>query len=225
MDVQNCIKTIQGKPTGLLKFRVSYTEKIKCISELAQYSDKYLDSIIMSATRDEEPFVQEMAAAVIVARFNELRGAREIEERMCGMLLQTTDPALWYRTRTLDEAIVLVSIASICTNGYVRQAALEQMSSTPDWRYIPFILRRTGDWVPQVRAQAARMIADERVKAGYWAFHRQWLGLDRRVGRGRRDRRLRCRLFDHDPISRDARRGRQRRRGLIDCDRRGSLGQ
>lgn len=159
MDVQNCIKTIQGKPTGLLKFRVSYTEKIKCISELAQYSDKYLDSIIMSATRDEEPFVQEMAAAVIVARFNELRGAREIEERMCGMLLQTTDPALWYRTRTLDEAIVLVSIASICTNGYVRQAALEQMSSTPDWRYIPFILRRTGDWVPQVRAQAARTLA------------------------------------------------------------------
>ena len=29
------------------------------------------------------------------------------------------------------------------------------------------------------RAQAARMLADERAKRVYWSFHRQWLGLDR----------------------------------------------
>ena len=158
MDVKNCIKTIQGKPTGLLQFRVAYTDKIKCISELARHSDRYLDGIIMSATRDEEPFVQETAAAVIVARFNELKGVREVEERMSDMLLQTTDPALWCGTRPLDEAVTLVCIASINGNGYVRQAALEQMSSATDWRYIPFILRRVGDWVPQVRIQAAKTL-------------------------------------------------------------------
>lgn len=159
MDVQNCIKTIQGKPSGLLKFRVSYPEKIKCISELARYSDRYLDGIVMTAIRDEEPYVQEIATAVIVSRFTGLKGVREVEERMSGMPLQTTDPAFWYGNRPLDEAVTLVSIASINGNGYVRQAALEQMSQTTDWRYIPFILRRIGDWVPQVRAQATKTLA------------------------------------------------------------------
>lgn len=159
MDVQNCIKTIQGKPTGLLQFRVSYTDKIECISELARYSDKYLDGIIMSATRDPEPFVQEIAAAVIVSRFHELKGVREVEEHMSGMPLQTSDPAFWCSNRPADEAVTLVSIASINGNGYVRQAALEQMASATHWRYIPFILRRVGDWVPQVRIQAAKTLA------------------------------------------------------------------
>lgn len=31
----------------------------------------------------------------------------------------------------------------------------------------------------QVRAHASRMLSDPRAKAGYWAFHRAWLGLDR----------------------------------------------
>ena len=159
MDVQNCIKTIQGKPTGLLQFRVSYTDKIECISELARYSDKYLDGIIMSATRDPEPFVQEIAAAVIVSRFHELKGVREVEEHMSGMPLQTSDPAFWCSNRPADEAVTLVSIASINGNGYVRQAALERMASATHWRYIPFILRRVGDWVPQVRIQAAKTLA------------------------------------------------------------------
>ncbi|MBK9147489.1 MAG: hypothetical protein IPM12_06680 [Flavobacteriales bacterium] len=159
MDVQNCIKTIQSKPTGLFTFRVSYPEKIRCISELASHSDRYLDGIIISATRDDEPYVQEIAAAVIISRFKELKGVREVEERMSGMPLQTTDPAFWQVTRPLDEAVTLVSIASINGNGYVRQAALEQMSVSTDWRYIPFILRRAGDWVPQVRAQATKVLA------------------------------------------------------------------
>lgn len=34
----------------------------------------------------------------------------------------------------------------------------------------------------QVRAQAARMLADERSKSGYWAFHRAWFGVDRLRG-------------------------------------------
>lgn len=112
----------------------------------------------MSATRDEEPFVQEMAAGVILSRFNELKDVRDVEERMSGISLQTTDPAFWYGTRPLDEAVALVCIASINSNGYVRQAALEQISNTTDWRYVPFILRRTGDWVPQVRAQATKTL-------------------------------------------------------------------
>lgn len=31
----------------------------------------------------------------------------------------------------------------------------------------------------QLRAQAARMLSDDRAKRVYWSFHRQWLGLDR----------------------------------------------
>ncbi|MBL8680344.1 MAG: DUF1592 domain-containing protein [Myxococcales bacterium] len=31
----------------------------------------------------------------------------------------------------------------------------------------------------RVRAEASRMLADPRAKAGYWAFHRAWFGLDR----------------------------------------------
>jgi hypothetical protein len=48
---QNRIKMIQGKPTGLFKLRVSYTEKIKWISELARFRDRSMDHIIVHAQR------------------------------------------------------------------------------------------------------------------------------------------------------------------------------
>jgi len=159
MDVQNCIATIQGKPTGLFKFRVTFQEKIKCITELAQYKDRHLDSIVMSATRDEEPYVQEVACAVMVSRFNELSGVREVEARLGQMLLRGSDPGFWLGARPRDEAVVLVCIATVNHSGYVRQAALGQMATYTDWRYIPFILRRAGDWVQQVRDQARATLA------------------------------------------------------------------
>jgi HEAT repeat protein len=154
MDVQKCVATIQGKPTGLFRSRVPFQEKIKCIAELAHHKERYWDSLLMSATRDEEPFVQATASAVMISRFNELKEVRNVEERMRQLALQPTDPRFWSATRPWDETVVLVCIASVNHSGHVRQAALAQMTLSPDPHYLPFILKRMGDWVQQVRDQA-----------------------------------------------------------------------
>ena len=158
MDTQSCIRTIQWKPSGLSIFRVSSKDKIKCISELAAYEDNYLDDVILSATRDEDPTVQEAAAHVIISRFSKWNGVREVEERFRDATVHKTDPSLWYRTMPPEMASVLVCIASINHNGYVREAALGSMAAMPHQRFIPFVLRRTGDWVQQVRDHALRTL-------------------------------------------------------------------
>jgi len=161
--VNNCIKAIQGTPTGLFKFRVTAQEKITCIIELAQYADKYMDSVILFATRDGASHVQKTAAGAIRTRFNELKDVRAVEERMSELLLKKMDPAFWSDTLPVDEAVALVSIASVNRNGYVRQAALGQMARTPDLRFVPYIIRRTGDWVPHLRTLAMQVLAGYKV--------------------------------------------------------------
>lgn len=49
----------------------------------------------------------------------------------------------------------------------------------PDAALLDAASRNELSTAEQVRMHASRMLRDERVKAGYWAFHRAWLGLDR----------------------------------------------
>lgn len=154
MDVERCIRTIRGTAVGWLRFRVPEREKIACIEALAALGKKELDGVVLSAMLDGSPAVQAAAAGAITARFRTVERIHEVKERFGYVLLRATDPSFWLRHQAVDEAVALLCIASMNRNGHVRQAALVQMGLMPDPRYIPYVLYRLGDRVPQVREQA-----------------------------------------------------------------------
>lgn len=84
---------------------------------------------------------------------------KEVQDPKLSMPLHARDTAIWEASLPHDEAVMHVCMASSNYSGYVREAALAQMAAAPDRRYIPFILRRLGDWVPQVREQARKTLA------------------------------------------------------------------
>jgi HEAT repeat protein len=53
-----------------------------------------------------------------------------------------------------DASIALRCIASLHSNGYVRQASVERLAKERDGAALPFLLLRVNDWAPPVRAAA-----------------------------------------------------------------------
>jgi HEAT repeat protein len=158
VDVSDCINTIKGKPSGLFSFRILPADKIACIAELAAIKEAYFEWVILPALRDADVQVQAAAAAVFRDRLVEMNEAKAVEERLSHLPVLTSDLEFWQDTRTSDELVALVSISSINRGGYIRQAAMQQMARTPHPGYVPFLLRRLGDWVPQVRDLAHRTL-------------------------------------------------------------------
>ena len=54
--------------------------------------------------------------------------------------------------------------------------------SVPDDRLLQAAARDELQSVEQIRAEAERMLHDDRARRVLWSFHRQWLGLDRVLG-------------------------------------------
>ncbi|MHC1770080.1 MAG: hypothetical protein AB9869_38330 [Verrucomicrobiia bacterium] len=56
---------------------------------------------------------------------------------------------------------LLVGLATFHNSGYVRAAAVQELSSVTDGSEIPFLLVRLNDWVGEVRAEALRVITSK----------------------------------------------------------------
>ena len=57
-----------------------------------------------------------------------------------------------------DEAICLLSLASMNSNGFVREKALRYLSNFQKPQIIPFVMFRLVDWVPDVSSVAHRIL-------------------------------------------------------------------
>ncbi|GAA0894080.1 hypothetical protein GCM10009122_37600 [Fulvivirga kasyanovii] len=93
--------------------------------------------------------------------------------------LQPDDLQLFERFES-HIALSLYAIASMNGNGYVREAAVQKLSSIPESSTFPFILFRLGDWVPAVRAQAENSVRKliEEAKPSFFIEHHKiidWL--------------------------------------------------
>lgn len=60
----------------------------------------------------------------------------------------------WYAEDIYEHSDVLLCVASLSSNGYIREAAIQAMSGKRNAIQLPFILWALRDWVPQVREAA-----------------------------------------------------------------------
>jgi HEAT repeat protein len=73
----------------------------------------------------------------------------------------------------MGDPATMLGLAAFHTNGYIRQAALEQLDRLRDGRVLPYLLIRLNDWVAPVRA-TARRAAERRLVPEYatdWVEH------------------------------------------------------
>lgn len=140
-----------GILTGRAKRATGYVVDAKTSLELlATHAPEAADWWRTNAPRLLEPGRSFLFAADV---------CEEVQEPKFSMPLHARDTAVRDASLPHDEAVMRVCMASSNYSGYVREAALAQMAAAPDRRYIPFILGRVGDWVPQVRAQAKKTLA------------------------------------------------------------------
>lgn len=69
--------------------------------------------------------------------------------------IETMDTLLNF---TPEVSVHLLGVASLNSNGYIREKALRLVSGLPDSRMVPYILLRLNDWVLPVRNLAVRIL-------------------------------------------------------------------
>lgn len=158
VDVQKCIALINGVKASWLSRAPSSSERIAAIRDLAALNEPYYDDVLLGATRDSDRPVREAAAVILADRARRNATVRGVEVRFSRFEIRTSDPVFWANNLPTDDARALISLSSVNSSGYVRQAALKQMTADRHAAYVPFILPRLGDWVPQVRDQAHRSL-------------------------------------------------------------------
>lgn len=158
VDVRKCIALINGVKASWLSRGPSSSERIAAIKDLAALNEPYYDDVLLGATRDSDHQVREAAAVILADRVRRNATVRGVEVRLSRFGIRTSDPVFWANNLPTNDARALISLASVNSSGYVRQAALKQMTADRHAAYVPFILPRLGDWVPQVRDQAHRSL-------------------------------------------------------------------
>jgi len=93
-------------------------------------------------------------------------------------------PQFIYRPEPIpnDSAVTLAALTGgvIAVDPYAMASRLSFFlwESTPDETLLDAAASGALETVDQIRAQAERMLADDRARRALWSFHRQWLGLD-----------------------------------------------
>lgn len=90
-----------------------------------------------------------------------------------------------YLTSLEEEAASLLGMASCHMNGYVRQAAVEELGKIRSGAELPFLLLRVNDWVAGVRNLSLKFLR-QRMRAEYIRHFVQWLPLAARLRELRR---------------------------------------
>jgi hypothetical protein len=88
-------------------------------------------------------------------------------------------PQFIYRPELEPTAPNAPAVVAVAPYALASRLSLLLWQSGPDEALLDAARRGQLETAEQVREQARRMLSDERAKAGWWAFHRQWLGLDR----------------------------------------------
>jgi len=97
-------------------------------------------------------------------------------------------PQFLYRAEPLERGDEASSLSPVEPYAMASRLSFFLWESVPDDVLLQAAARHELSTAEQIRAQAERMLADDRARRLMWSFHRQWLGLDRILGEEHRVR-------------------------------------
>lgn len=148
-----CIEVLQNKPKWFFR-QDNIRLKLECLEKFNANGTPANIQALISSLKDGDESVRLRTAEVILALFRKLKSQNQLYESLKYLPIEKGDIDYYRNNFTTSVAVNLLAIASLNSNGYVREKATIELAALQHPNAIRYIIFRLGDWVDVVRKAA-----------------------------------------------------------------------
>lgn len=158
MELWNYIQILGQKKQGWLFKKDNAEERLVALTKILELG--YPSSIqnLIPFLKDDNKEIQQTTCNVIIELFKKIETKKGFYDTLKYCDISKSDIDFYSQTFSSEECLTLYSIATLNSNGYVREKALKNLAETNNEKAIPFIVYRLADWVQVVRQTALKSI-------------------------------------------------------------------
>jgi HEAT repeat protein len=152
-EINRCIEILNKRPKLFFQ-KENISEKLQCFDTIQQVGTPTIIYSLISFLSSDNILIQTKAAETILILFSKLKSVNDFADTLKHVHIERTDID-FYRVDFDERTYVqLLGIASLNSNGYVREIAVKELARIKNADGLKFILLRLGDWVGSVRKAA-----------------------------------------------------------------------
>lgn len=157
--LQDCINILQEKPAWFFQ-KEDIAAKLQCLEVIQQLGTPGTIYILYPFIKHNNKLLQSKTAETMLQLFSRIRTLNEYNIALRCLPVELNDVKLFLRAFDEETAVLLLAMASLNYNGYVREKAVATLGQLKNKAGLKFILLRLGDWVPAVRKAAIAGVDD-----------------------------------------------------------------
>jgi len=158
MELWNYFQILDQKQKGWLFKKDNIEERLLALIKILELGYPSSIQSLIPFLKDENKEIQLTTCKVITQLFNNIETKKSYYDTLKHCDIETSDLDTYNQVFTSEECLILFSIASMNSNGYVREEAIKCLTNSNSEKAIPFIVYRLADWVPSVRKTALKCI-------------------------------------------------------------------
>jgi hypothetical protein len=152
-DINSCLQILNQKPKWF--FQKDYiSEKLQCFDTIQKVGTPSTIYSLIQFLRSDNLLIQNKAAETILMLFGRLKSRNEYADSLKHLSIENSDLDFYRVDFDENTYLQLLGIASLNSNGYVREKAVKELARLKNADGLKFILLRLGDWVTEVRKAA-----------------------------------------------------------------------
>ena len=158
MELWNYIQILGQKKQGWLFKKDNVEERLIALTKILELG--YPSSIqnLIPFLKDDNKEIQKTTCNVIIELFKKIETKKGFYDTLKHCNISKSDIDFYGQIFSYQECLTLYSIATLNSNGYVRDKAVKKLAETNNEKAIPFIVYRLADWVQAVRQTALKGI-------------------------------------------------------------------
>jgi HEAT repeat protein len=155
MEIWNYIEILgKSKRTRLFGKEKNQAEKLFALNKLSKIGYPSIIYQLIPFLKDDSEKIRTETVQTIKILFDKLAGKKAYYESLKHCSISKSDIEYYKLKFDKNDFTFLMTICSLNSNGYVREAAVKKLSHTNNEAILPFIIFRLTDWVPNVRQVA-----------------------------------------------------------------------
>lgn len=156
MELWKSIEILRNKKRNWLLGKNNDDERINALNNILDLGLPSAISYLIPFLKDKNSEIKNLTCLAIVELFDKISSKKSFYETLKHSEISKSDIDFYKNYFSEKEYIILLAIASLNYNGYVREKAVKKLVETQNPLAIQFIIYRLADWVQNVREVASK---------------------------------------------------------------------
>lgn len=164
MEIWHYIEILRKQKQGLLFKKSNVEERLIALNKISEFGTPSTIHSLIPFLKDRNKEIQNATCNAIMYLFIKIETKKGYYDTLKHCDISQADLKIYEQAFQKDQSVILFAIASLNGSGYVREMAVDKLSSSNSEIAIPFIVYRLADWVPVVRHSALKGIENFKKK-------------------------------------------------------------